>query len=462
MNNRRRGRCGLVPVFGILLASLLWLPVFHLAYADFSIGDWSYYKPVTFPPLTEDEQLVEVTLDRDVFGGSAPEQVDLRLVEIGGREVAYQLVVERGGKRRQSVEGTVRDLGHVPGQYSSFVVDLGREGLLHNKVEILTDSKNFKRVVAVEGSSDARSWSVLRDGVEIFDFTVRERDFNARNTEVDYPDSTARYLRVRVINNDEAPLRISGANISLVEERPADIVAYDAEITSIAENAEDNVTVVEVDLGSANVPTNRLTLHTSSVNFYREVSVEGSADGLPPFPRHSREGGNPGRGRAWVPVSSGFEIYAYDTAKFAGRQLDLSYSETTYRYMRLTIHNEDNPPLSIDGVEAQGLVRRVLFLAQPGETYSLYYGNPNAGPVSYDLATLLPYLDTDSPIPGNLGAQMDNPGFAVPQPPFSERFPWLVPVGVAAAAAVMALLLFGFFKQARKSLPPQGARDGSG
>ena len=356
MNNRRHSGYGWLLVFGVLLVSLLWLPVFHLAYADFSIGDWRYSKPVTLPSLTVGEQLAEVTLDREVFKGAEPGQVDLRLVEEGGREVAYELVVERGGKRQQSVKGTVRDLGHVPGQYSSFVVDLGREGQLHNRVEILTDSTNFKRVVAVEGSSDAQSWAVLREGVEIFDFTVRERDFNARNTEVDYPDSTARYLRVRVINDDNVPLGISGASISSVEERPADVVTYEAEITRVTESVEDNVTVVEVDLGSANVPTNRLTLQTSSVNFHREVSFDGSADQL-----------------TWSPVSGGSEIYAYDTARFTGRQLDLPYSETTYRYMRVIIHNEDNPPLSVDSIESHGLARE----------------SPVPGPTSGDLLTVL-------------------------------------------------------------------------
>ena len=431
-------------LLGIVLTAALWLPLLEITYADFSFKEWRYFKPITFPPPQGGEELVEVTLDRDVFEGSPPGQVDLRLVEADGREVAYQLVVERGGAREESLQGRVRDLGHVPGQHSSFVVDLGREGQLHNRVKILTGSKNFQRIVRVEGSADAESWAVLREDVEIFDFTVQERGFNARNTEVDYPDSTSRYLRVRVINGDEGPLLISGASISSVDERPAEVVPYDAEITGIAENAEDNVTVVEVDLGSANVPTNRLTLRTSSVNFHREVSVDGSDDEL-----------------TWTPVSGRSEIYAYNTAKFTGSRLDLSYSEVTFRYLRATVHNEDNPPLSIDGIEAEGLARRVLFLAQPGEAHSLYYGNPGAGPVSYDLAKLLPYLDAESPLPGSLGAQAENPEFAVPQQPFSERFPWLIPVGVAAAAAVMAALLFGFLKQTRKSLPPPEARDGS-
>ncbi len=443
MNNRSRS-CRRLPVLlGIVLAALLWLPLLAVASADFSFKEWRYSKPVTFPSLPDGEELVEVDLDRDVFQGAARAQVDLRLVEAGGREVAYQLVVEQGRAQEESLQVKVRDLGHVPGQYSSFVVDLGRDGQLHNRVNILTDSKNFQRVVLVEGSADAESWAVLREGVKIFDFTVNERGFNARNLEVDYPESTARYLRIRITNNDEEPLRISGAQVSSVQVKPAQVTGYDMEITGVAEDASANATIVEADLGTAGVPTNRLTLQTVSVNFHREVSLEGSEDGL-----------------TWTPVSRRSAIYAYDTAKFTGKQLDLSYPEVTYRYLRATIHNEDNPPLSIDGIEAEGLARRILFLAQPGETYSLYYGNLAAGPVSYDLANLLPYLDAESPLVGSLGAQTDSPQFTVPKPPFSERFPWLITVGVAAAAAVMALLLFGFLKQAKKSLPPPGANDG--
>ena len=443
MSNKPRSYRRLPVLLGIVLAALLWLPLLAVVSADFSFKEWRYSKPVTFPSLPDGEELVEVDLDRDVFQGAARAQVDLRLVEASGREVAYQLVMEPGGAREESLQGKVRDLGHVPGQHSSFVVDLGRDGQLHNRVKILTGSKNFQRKVTVEGSPDAQSWAVLREGLEIFDFTVEERRFNARNLEVDYPESTARYLRIRITNNDEEPLRISGAKVSSVQVKPAQVTGYDMEITGVTEDASANATVVEADLGTTEVPTNRLTLQTVSVNFHREVSLEGSEDGL-----------------TWTPVSRRSAIYAYDTAKFTGKQLGLSYPEVTYRYLRATIHNEDNPPLSIDGIEAEGLARRVLFLAQPGETYSFYYGNPAAGPVSYDLANLLPYLDAESPLVGSLGAQTDSPQFTVPKPPFSERFPWLITVGVAAAAVVMALLLFGFLKQAKKSLPPPGASAG--
>ena len=56
-----------------------------------------------------------------------------------------------------------------------------------------------------------------------------------------------------------------------------------------------------------------------------------------------------------------------------------------------------------------------------------------------------------------IGSQVTNPRFVEkkpPEPPLSERFPWLFPTVVAVAAIMVALLLIGILRQARKVLPP--------
>jgi len=53
-----------------------------------------------------------------------------------------------------------------------------------------------------------------------------------------------------------------------------------------------------------------------------------------------------------------------------------------------------------------------------------------------------------------LGSQATNPDFVEKKPPLSERFPWLFPTVVAVAAILVALLLIGIIRQARKVLPP--------
>jgi hypothetical protein len=42
-------------------------------------------------------------------------------------------------------------------------------------------------------------------------------------------------------------------------------------------------------------------------------------------------------------------LYDYDTPRFVETQLSVTYPETTTRYLRLTVHNEDNPALNIQG-----------------------------------------------------------------------------------------------------------------
>lgn len=69
-------------------------------------------------------------------------------------------------------------------------------------------------------------------------------------------------------------------------------------------------------------------------------------------------------------------IYAYNTPKFVGNKFSLRYHESTFRYFRLTILNEDNPPLPIDGARAYGFLRKLIFPASSGRTYRLYYGTP--------------------------------------------------------------------------------------
>ena len=147
-------------------------------------------------------------------------------------------------------------------------------------------------------------------------------------------------------------------------------------------------------------------------------------------------------------------IYSFDTPKFVGKSLVITYPETTYRYLRLVIHDEDSPPLTVQEVKVWGLWRRLVFVADPQQSYKLYYGNKEAQRPSYDIERVFPYLVTEKLPEAEVGSQTTNPYFVEKKPPVSERFPWLFPAAVAVAAVIVAILLFGIFRQVRKALPP--------
>lgn len=429
---------------GVGLAVGLALLLAQPLSADFSTQRWRYFKAIGLPPGLSGESLVEVAPDPEVFVHGAPGLADLRILEASSqREVAFKLLVERGEQRRSSVALALRDLGHVPGQFTTFVADLRQEGVLHNELEIATPSQNFQRRVVVEGSADSKTWVTLNDRGQIFDFTLRERNFTARDTRVRYPTSTARYLRVRIINQGEAPLEVTGAVAYFLRELPPQETEVTAALVSWEENAPERKTLLLIDLGSRGLPTHRIAITTSQRNFYRQVRLEGSNDKA-----------------AWTWVQGSEVLYDYNTPLFVGSKHYLSYPESTFRYYRLTILNEDNPPLPITGARAHGYLRKLIFSADPASTYHLYYGNPEARTPSYELERIFPYLVTENLPQAHLGAHTPNPLFVgppkpAPRPtPFTERYFWLLSSVFAVAGLLIGLFLASLLGQLRKVLPP--------
>jgi len=424
-------------VAGLLLAAAVCFSVGSSSVlASFSLSDWQYVKAITLPADLQKEGLVEITPDREVFAGSAVGQADLRIIADEDTEVPYKLEISKAEQQRTSFDIALRDKGYIPGQHTSFIADLGRAGILHNEIEFQTSSTNFRRTAVIEASNDGTTWAKVAEQT-VYDFTVKERKFTTRNTRVRYPDSTTRYLRVKIADEDEGPLEISGATVFFVKETPAREVQWSATILSTSRDVDQGTTLVEIDLGTPGVPSYRMAIQVPEVNFHRGTTLQASTD---------RE--------TWRTILSRSDIYAYDTPKFVGSSLAITYPETASRYLRLIIYDEDSPPLSIQGVDVWGLWHRLVFSADPQHSYQLYYGNIEAKRPSYDIERIFPYLVTDELPQAGLGPQATNTSFVEKKPPVSERFPWLFPTVIAVASILVALLLLGIIRQARKILPP--------
>lgn len=431
------------PPVAALVVALLLLAA-PLVSADFSAQAWRFFKPIPVSHVLSETSLVEIVPDTDVFVYAAPALSDLRIVEENSQmEVPFVLLVERGEQRRTSVSVTMQDLGRVPSQHTTFVLDLNQQGTLHNELEISTSSENFQRDIVVEGSEDAENWRILDEDGQIFDFTIEARGFTTRDTRVKYPASTARYLRVRIIDGELPPLDVQGAVVFFAQQIPPSRTGYPINISARVEDPVEKSTQLVFDLGSGGLPTNRLSLAIGPANFYRRVSLEGSHDN-----------------QLWSVLRRSENLYVFNTPKFVGSQLSISYPESRYRYFRLTIFNEDDNPLAVMGLQASGYTRKLIFSADPGGSYRLYYGNPDAAPPSYELEHIFPYLVTENLPVAGLGAHTPNPLFTGPTispKPFTERYPWLVPTVVAIAALLIGVFLTSLFRQLKGMLPPPPA-----
>jgi hypothetical protein len=408
--------------------SAIFIVVFPvLVFADFNKTEWEYRSPVSGFSGSPEFSVLEIP--SEVFGRVHAGLSDLRVIA-DGEEVPFVISVEKESESVEYYTTRIFNKTFSPGGDTMFAVDLGKEGLLHNRLTINISSENFRRIVTVEGSNDQATWRFLTDRGQIYDYTVRDiKPLKATDTSVSYPEATFRYLRITIRDVGESPLAVYGVQIERRTKTAAEEIMYDPSV-EVAESAADRATDIILDLSVSGLPHRRGIIKTSDVNFNRAIFI------------YTGDNKND-----WQLLTQQ-AIYRIQTPKFNGELLSFSYPETNRRYVKISVLNRDDRPIRIDGVSLFGLARKIIFRYDPAKTFYLYYGNVAARSPQYDLGLFSRYLDTANLNRLSLGSSEKNPDFIAPIPPkepLTERLPYLLSITLGIVVAILAFLLLRLF-----------------
>jgi len=404
-----------------------------MALADFDAEKWQYSKEIR---VSGSQKLASFSLDNQVYEHAKEGFSDLRIIDGSKKEVKYKLTIESGQKTIETVPVTVRDLGIKAGEYTQFIADLGRSGILHNSITIQTSSVNFRRQVEVEVSDDLTNWLLAKKSTEgsyIYDYSL---DFKAKNTTVYYPQSTARFLRIKILDNGEEAIKVGSATVVNDIYISSKTATYDPKLLESKEDQDKQASTYLLDLGAKGVPSNKITFETAAANFNREVLVEGSNDNSI-FTRIGND-----------------VIFSYQTPRFNGAKDNVSFNEGNFRYLRLTVFNRDNSPVELSNFKVFGTVRKVIFEYAPTETYKLYYGNGQARYPDYDIETYLQYFNSSDVSVGVLGSEEENKAFVpekAKEKPLTERYPFLLPGVLIVGVLILGSMIARLALQVKKS-----------
>ena len=364
---------------------------------------------------------------------------DLRVVGPQQEEIPFLV---RAIPRAASVEVrtgvTLVDPVSLPGGGAQAIFDLGKPGLRHSQLRLEVDSQEFLRHVRVERSDDEREWGVLVEGGVVYRVTGVEG--SKEDLKVEYPASDARYVRVTLQpGGDGKAVRITGAELAFAP--PESIPArrgWEVAATRVTpkekEKALARSSSFDFDLGQGGIPVDEVFLKISDDGFERRVDLFASD-----------------QGELWIPLSSGW-IFRALASGATHESVAFSFSAMKRRYLRVTVHDEDNPALHISGVRVTYPASELVFDAQRSGEHRVLVGAVDVSAPAYDLAAVLRRRGDVSMLPATLGATTPNPIFgrkppAAP-PPFSERHRGALTAGLGAL--LVGLLLWSM-KLMRKS-----------
>jgi hypothetical protein len=416
-----------IKLFAILVVSL---SVTFFAKADFSLQQWQYQKEIH----VEKDGLIDVTLDNDVFANAAKGLSDVRLVNSNNQEIPYKLIATMGEDNVKDYFPRMINNSITPGNYSSVILDLEQQGIITNSLTVNTPSENFQRNLKVYGSNNQSDWNELKSNGYIYDYTDKRGGIKSQNTTVLFPDSVFKFLKVEISDVDNKPIIISSIKVSQQVKKNTQEFELSPSV-EINQDTANKTTTILADLRQSGIPTSKILLAVRDKNFNRGVLVYSGSD------KNTLN---------WKSVGQGY-IFRYDTPKFVGENTTLSIGETSDRFLKIVVFNNDNVPLDLSQIKTFAAYRELVFQAQGEKSFSLFYGNKNAKTPQYDIEKYFQYLDLASAQKVTLGTQKVNPQYlteSLPEKPITERYPYFLTIALSTAGIILLLMVYKFLKKA--------------
>jgi hypothetical protein len=392
------------------------------AAADWRAGEWRIARPIAVPKMSV-AGLIYLPLDDTAL--AIRSLSEYRVVRDGRIEVPYKMVAEQGQIETRIIPTRVLSQGTLPKEQAQVLVDLGPSAPSANQVRLRLRGDNFRSRVRVEGSPDGGRWWLLTgDGL------VYRHEGRFEKTRVAIPANNYRFLRV-TLSRLEGKLPVierieSASEVSV----PRRLVAVAARLSRRQEKRERRTRLdLRMELLTRDLSEARFEIEEPI--FDRPVTIEASADGKEYF---------------WVGEAS---LRRLTPGKDAVVQLQVPEA----RRLRIYISNGDDRPLTIRGVTLWRVRRGLVFSADPGHLYELWYGRRNAAEPVYDIQRL-PLTASLAKLPvAALGPERKLPPKPPPPPPWSEQHRALFWGVLAAVVVLLAIVIVRAMRSARQAPP---------
>ncbi|AHM58058.1 hypothetical protein EAL2_808p05550 (plasmid) [Peptoclostridium acidaminophilum DSM 3953] len=410
MAKKNKGRSYLAKVAAAIMVFLAATPAWGAE------SDYKNRADINLSKVESDYNILE--LPDEVIAQSQPGLADLRIYS-GGSEIPYGLLRNpletRSGKYEPA---EMLNLGKDSQGNLVFEVKVPQDRWI-TQIKLASTDRDFIRAVKIEGSMDRNEWRLLTSDSTIFDLSGEGK---SRNLEVNLPPTNFSYLRVSLLQGGKGEFKPESLELLMDE---ADIVfpLKERDYELLEENGGAGIQEFIVDLRLPRLQVSELELVTAAENFSRAAEIYESSDG-----------------EKWEHAADA-EIFVYSLDRLTARQLIIKCS-TSQRYLKLLIHNNDNPELSVSDVKIRGLNPLLVFPAESPSGYVLYWNSSQVKAPVYDIEKFKMNLDYRGTPRASLGELEENKDFVFRDTrPWTERNDWLLKVSVIGAAAVLMLVI---------------------
>jgi len=376
--------------------------------------------------IDPNESLFMVEVDPHLAESMQQSAQDLRLFS-GDYELSYSIFYSDTQTHSTNIKNvTVLNEGETQDGKYSFVTQLPQDDYKSSKLVIKLNQDHYLLKGTLSGSSDNRTWQKLRS---VTLFGIQQKYSEISLEAIDYE-----YLKFELDPHGES-YQVIEANLHTpaVNQTQDQTTWQEPTFEHIKNDRESHVII---DLGYQNRISSEWKLEVADQGFYREAVVEGSQNKTD-----------------WQYIGS---TYLYKGVNQKDENLSFQYPSQAYRYVRITIINQDNEPLDIQSAKVRLQPLRLIVKSPPniesGEMeIKAYWGNEQIAAPSYDVGQITDQLDVTKLSQVTLNEQLTNPDFQEKEVPFTEKYPFTLPLALAFTSLFVGYLLYRNLKQLKST-----------
>jgi hypothetical protein len=426
--------------------------------AELDLTKFKYQARVNIAPGRR--MYCRLVLTPQVYDKALEDLADIRLANAAGEQIPYVLAEPADVTRTVKYEPTIINRSTGEENQAMLTLDFGQQ-LVKDSIEVVTGGDNFRRPVKVEGSNDNVNFFTLVK--EAFVFAIGDK-YKSRFSKVDLPANDYRYLRISVqpmTSQGRSPV-IEQVNAFKTEKILAERVPVELILLKQTEDANTNSSIYVFDTGFKNLSVTELELNVAEDSFYRYVTLEGRDQET----KTVKICGEDNRERfedveeSWKHITRG-TIYRYSTEEGESRKnvvLHIPSGSRFYRYLKVSIMNYDDKPVTISRVRAELLPAQLIFETGENGELMLFFGSESAKGPRYDIKNRLKDPLKVEARTACLGEISDNPLFGKLEPkliPWTERHKVLL----LSVMVIIVLVLGTFILKSLKSIQNQQPPD---
>ena len=233
-----------------------------------------------------------------------------------------------------------------------------------NQIKLGFEQENFDWKLDLEASDNQTEWFLIQKDYRILSIKNNQTDY--KFTQVDFPDSKYKFYRIK-IKASEQPKLIE-AKIWEQQKEEGSFKTTTIKTLKKTIDAKKKTSVIEVELAHK-VPVSSIKINIGTTfDYYRPVAIEILRDSVKIEDK-------------W---HYNYDILMQGTLSSLEKK-GFSTDNTLAKKLRITIENNNNQPLDIQGVEVKNAIYFLIARFTEKGNYSLFYGNKKAEKPQYDI-----------------------------------------------------------------------------